>query len=129
MLQFPQSSQLDIAFPGAKFIITSRSLDSWIESHKSVAFDRIIPTPGSMRDFYRSILYGVNDFSEERFRFVYSNHSQLVKAYFKDRPQDLLSMDLTQGDGWEKLCDFVGKPRPNSEFPRTNKSRPFAKAS
>jgi hypothetical protein len=120
--------QLDTAFPGSKFIFTSRSLDSWIESHKNVAFNRITPTPGSMRDFYRSILYGVNDFSEDRFRFVYSNHSQLVKSYFQHRSQDLLSMDLTQGDGWEKLCAFIDKPVPNSEFPRTNRSRPLAKA-
>ena len=29
------------------------------------------------------------------------------------------------GDGWEPLCNFLGKPIPDDEFPRTNSAVEF----
>jgi 3'(2'), 5'-bisphosphate nucleotidase len=43
--------------------------------------------------------------------------------YFKDRPQDLLVIDVTAGEGWEKLCPFLGKPTPDIPFPKANVTR------
>ena len=31
---------------------------------------------------------------------------------------NLLIMDITKGDGWSKLCNFLNKPIPNKPFPR-----------
>jgi len=39
-----------------------------------------------------------------------------VKNYFKDRPQDLLSLDLAKGDGWEKLCLYLGEDIQNTSL-------------
>jgi len=33
---------------------------------------------------------------------VYKKHNEEVLEYFKHRPQDLLIMDITKGDEWEK---------------------------
>ena len=38
--------------------------------------------------------------------------------YFKNRPQDFLNLDIIGGEGWEKLCEFLGKPIPDVPFPR-----------
>jgi len=31
-------------------------------------------------------------------------------------------MDMTQGDGWEKLCPFLGNAIPETPFPCMNRS-------
>jgi len=45
-----------------------------------------------------------------------------VLEYFKNRPNDLLIFAITEGDGWEKLCPFLGEKRPNTPFPYVNKA-------
>jgi len=32
-------------------------------------------------------------------------------------------MDITKGDGWDKLCKFLEKPKPDVSFPHKNKGR------
>ena len=53
----------------------------------------------------------------------YKNHNREVNEYFKDRPDDLLVMDVTAGDGWEKLCPFLGVDIPDIDFPPANKAK------
>ncbi len=43
-----------------------------------------------------------------------------IKNYFKDRPDDLLVMNICDGDGWEVLCPFLDKPIPAVSFPHLN---------
>jgi hypothetical protein len=40
--------------------------------------------------------------------------------YFKDRPEDLLVIDFTKGEEWEKLCSFLRKDIPTEDFPHYN---------
>jgi 3'(2'), 5'-bisphosphate nucleotidase len=35
----------------------------------------------------------------------------------------LLVLDITAGEGWEKLCPFLGKPIPDIPFPKANVTR------
>ena len=113
--------QLDTAFPGARFIYTWRPLDAWLKSESTAPFNADPPKPGSTRDFYRAILYGVTEFSEERFRWVHQDHHRRVTSYFSGgRESDILVMDITAGDGWEKLCPFLGLPVPDAPFPKSN---------
>jgi len=44
-----------------------------------------------------------------------------VRAYFADRQKDFLVLDLGGGDGWRKVCGFLGDPVPNRPFPHENK--------
>ena len=116
--------QLDEAFPGSKFVYTLRPVDSWIRSHGRVGFNRNPPRPGSLRDYYRAVLYGVTHFSEARFRFVHADHHRRVMAYFAGREGDLLVLDITAGDAWDKLCPFLGVPKPDRPFPHLGASAP-----
>ena len=47
-------------------------------------------------------------------------HYSERKKYFKDRPNDLLVMNICNGEGWEKLCPFLNKPVPDAPFPKEN---------
>jgi len=109
--------ELDQRLPGSKFILTIRDEDSW---YKSVS--RHI---GRLRSAQHEWIYGRGkglplDDRENAVR-VYKKHNEAVAEYFKNRPGDLLVMDFTKGDGWEKLCDFLGKDLPDQPFPHYNR--------
>jgi Sulfotransferase domain len=40
--------------------------------------------------------------------------------YFENRPGKLLVIDICNGDGYEKLCPFLGLPTINEAFPKEN---------
>lgn len=116
--------QLDTAFPGSKFILTVRGIDDWLASCESSWFNKpdSVPEPGSMREFYRTLLYGCNRYHRERFRWVAESHINLVHTYFSgQKAHQLLTIDLTAGEGWEALCAFLGVEVPSSPFPHANR--------
>ncbi|MBK6902441.1 MAG: hypothetical protein IPH04_06435 [Saprospirales bacterium] len=109
---------LDQRIPGCKFILTVRDENDW---YKSVS-----KHIGDLRSAQHEWIYGrgkglPKDDRENTIR-VYSQHNREVLEYFKNRPHDLLVLDFTKGDRWEKLCPFLGKPIPDTPFPHYNKS-------
>ena len=48
-----------------------------------------------------------------------------MRSYFANRPEDLLVLDVTAGDGWEPLCQFLGMPVPERPFPWENRYQPW----
>lgn len=108
---------LDKAFPGSKFILLKRKEESWIKS----MLTHFGHTDTQMRKwaYGAGTPLGNESMYLERFRL----HYQEIQDYFKDRPEDLLEMSLSAGDGWEKLCTFLGQAVPTKPFPRANKSK------
>ena len=112
--------QLDAAFPGAKFVLTVRDVERWLISmhqvRKIYPLLRLIPTVSQLF----SEAFGEGHLSDEgamRARFL--QHTLDVRAHFEGR-DDLLVMDIPAGDGWEKLCAFLGRPVPTDPFPHCN---------
>jgi hypothetical protein len=105
---------LDRQYPNSKFIYTDRQMDDWLDS--------------MVRHVQRNVenvsqnLYQTNfvEIEEEKWRSNKIAHLERVKAYFQDRPQDFLLMNIIEGDGYEKLCPFLGLEMPNSSFPCKN---------
>lgn len=119
--------ELDRAYPGSKFILTVRDEEAWLRSYQQfrdqqTRIGRDWPMMRQARAV-RLAVYGTEEFDRERWRAGYRRHNQRVLEYFANRPGDLLVMDITRGDGWEKLCPFLGKPIPNAPFPFANKSK------
>lgn len=112
--------ELDVNFPCSKFILTTRSLKSWL---KSCANFRRFMRELNNKEFskVRELLYGCKKFNKEKFIKAYNKHHEDVEQYFEENKQDLLVMDITNGDGWEKLCKFLGKEIPAWDFPHKNK--------
>jgi hypothetical protein len=73
-------------------------------------------------EFIRTAVYGAIALEDDsKLGDVYDAHHRDVMEYFKNRPSDLLVMDITKGQGWDILCPFVNKPIPDAAFPcRTN---------
>jgi hypothetical protein len=102
---------LDQQYPGSRFILTTRELGAWIESRRRHVETNI---KRRARGEYPGTFLVVD---EEAWAREYREHDQRVRAYFADRPDDLLVLDIAAGDGWEQLCPFVGVPQPTVAFP------------
>ena len=115
--------ELDQLYHGSKFICTIRNVDEWLVSVKwlfstgRIQYNwRKIPVVDEMHE----ALYGISQYNEDVFRVTYLAYYQDVHRYFEDRPQDLLMMDFSHGEGWEQLCSFLNKEIPTTEFPKRN---------
>ena len=123
----PYYAQLDKIYPESKFILTIREQDSWLRSvsgHWDFMLEwwkRDKRQLNKFSQFIFACVYGTLEFNEDRFLYVYDTHLQNVCDYFKSHSNDLLIMDICDGDGWEKLCPYLGLPIPNIPFPHSNK--------
>jgi hypothetical protein len=115
--------QLDQRFPGSRFILTDRDLDSWLKSVKWLFADRRARWDRKpVVDRIHVALYGTTRFDEPVFRERFLRHRDEVLDHFKDRSDDLLVMDFGRGDGWSELCAFLGTEIPSLDFPHKHKT-------
>ena len=110
--------ELDNELPGSKFILTIRDESNWYNS-VSRHFG-ILRTP--LHEWIYGRGNGIPKENKQNTIKVYSKHNQEVINYFKNRPNDLLILDLSEKDIWEKLCDFLGHEIPQGQFPHSNKN-------
>ena len=106
--------ELDRKYPGSRFVLTQRDLASWLDAcrvHFASDADR------AEKIALRLDVYGTRAFDERRFRSARRRHLRDVQRHFRDRPGDLLVLDICGGEGWEPLCRFLGRPVPDLPFP------------
>lgn len=112
--------KLDRRFPGSRFILTERDPDGWIESVRRLyRYNRNFENYAPSR-LHHTVVYGTPVFDAAAMLPVYEEHNRRVKEYFAGRPGDLLVLDLTAGDGWDKLCPFLDREIPGEKFPHWN---------
>jgi len=105
---------MDKRFPGSKFVLTVRDPDRWYASALRHFGERESPR--------RKLIYGVGSpaGNEAAYKQRMLAHNQEVLDYFAERPNDILVLDVTKGDGWELLCPFLEQPIPSLPFPHSN---------
>ncbi len=108
--------ELDQHYPGSKFILTVRDPE-----HFAASAENHIGTRRLALEEY--LFYGVWKFERKRFLERYRQHNQSVQEYFASRPADLLVLDITTGEGWPKLCGFLGLDVPAVVFPHAYKAK------
>ncbi|WP_421785551.1 sulfotransferase family protein [Hyphobacterium sp.] len=122
----PYYQQLDKQYPGSRFVLTVREEAGWLRSCQNHWFNRPAfkhtddpdeETHLLMRQLLRAAVYGCYNYQPERFKWVYERHVREVQDYFKERPDDLLILNICNGDGFEKLAPFMGVPVPAEPFP------------
>ena len=106
--------ELDEAYPGSKFVLTVRDTDRWLAS--------VVNHFGGQSTPMRRWIYGPGDPADNQdiYRSRYDRHNSDVADYFKDRPDDLLTLRIADGEGWPELCGFLGVPVPDDPFPHAN---------
>jgi hypothetical protein len=109
--------KMDAMYPGSRFILTVRDPDKWLSS--VVRHFGVDETP------IRTVIYGFGSpiGHEDLYRDRMVRHDQEVLEYFKERPDDLLVIDITKAqdeENWGKICGFLGEPIPAVPFPHSN---------
>jgi len=122
---------LDRAYPGARFVYTTRPLADWLRSceaywgalfHPQLENPTIDPALLAYMRAVNRAMYGVERFDRARFTAARERHDRAVRAWFRDRPGRLLVLPLCEGAGWEPLCDFLGRAAPGLPFPHHNQA-------
>ena len=101
--------ELDQRFPSSKFILTTR-VDSG--THARSAWNMLV-RKGQRRG-------EISPEVRKRNQQHYEAHNAAVRDYFRDRPDDFLEVCWERGDGWGRLCNFLGVPVPDVPFPHRN---------
>lgn len=107
--------ELDDRYPGSKFILTLRDTDEWLASVSRYFAGGTSP----MREWIYG--FGNPEGHEDAYAHRYTKHNADVVAHFSGRPADLFVMNLTHGDNWPGLCEFLGRDIPSCDFPATNR--------
>jgi hypothetical protein len=106
---------LDKNYPKSKFILTVRDEKKWIKS---------ICNYYDEKNELNKLAYGYGNPNGNEKKYVkkYSKHNDKVKNYFGDNKNKLLVMNITESDGWSKLCNFLDTKKPPFSFPKKNTS-------
>lgn len=130
---------LDTTFPKSKFILTVRdSPEQWFNSllrfHTKIVGKQRIPSPSDLKSFsycypgwiweYHKFVYGIDEttlFDREIYLRHYINHNFMVTDYFKNRPDSLLVLNLSEQSTMRKLIEFIGLKYEGQTMPHLNK--------
>jgi hypothetical protein len=131
---------LDAAYPGSRFVLSVRdSPRQWFASlcrfHAKVLGTVGTPTERDLRAAtYREpgwlwkasiAMFGVDGsdlYDEERYVRRYEAHNDAIVNYFADRPDDLLVLNLADGDAPLALAGFLGLDPPDWRTPWLNRT-------
>ena len=120
-------AELAERYPDAKVILSSRDPERWYESMSQTILKTMsddlkqgsdVRADNPMR--FAGLLIAEKafgrDFSRENVIAEFKRHEQEVRDTIA--AERLLVFDARQG--WEPLCEFLGVPVPDEEFPKTN---------
>lgn len=118
-----QFAQLDLLYPNSKFIMTVREKEDWLNSmekymdrpHKKI----INGWPAAVRNAF----YGSFEFDRLIYGEAYDRHMNSVKKHFKQKPWNLIYINILGGESPERLCKFLNVEYKGNTFPHKNKLR------
>jgi hypothetical protein len=107
--------EADRQYPGSRFILTTRELDSWLSSRERHVLGN--------QERHRAGAYEGSRLVVDRPAWITEReeHHAAVHSYFTDRPGDLLVIDICGGEGWELLAPFLGRTISARPFPWENR--------
>lgn len=112
---------LDRAYPGSRFILTTRDEDAWLASCAN-HFDPSAFRPNAVVRKLVERVYGTPSFEPTLFRAALRRHNAQVEEYFAARRDELLIIDVAHADKWEPLCAFLRLPIPPTPYPHENRA-------
>ena len=97
---------LDHSYPNSKFVLLIRDSDRWFESFYSFAIREGARPPDTS---------AIAKFE--------SRNKQILDYFSGSNRQQLLTMNLENGDGYQQLCPFLEVHLIHEKFPHANKGR------
>lgn len=106
---------LSQAYPGARFVLTRRrNSQVWMES--LIKHSRRIGATNALQMTFGH--YELTNHEEEMIA-LHDTHLEKVRNHFAGA-ENFCELCWEEGDGWAELCGFLGKPVPETPFPRSN---------
>ncbi|MCJ1307109.1 hypothetical protein MMC25_000755 [Agyrium rufum] len=126
--------ELIAAYPDAKVILTNRDVDKWHHSIMTTVFQAhhhpLLPVlffidkkfMGRWRDITIGLIRGFFQGSPEKNgKRIYQEHYDEIRRIVPK--ENLLEFQI--GEGWERMCEFLGDEVPKEPFPNVNETRTF----
>jgi len=128
--------ELDERYPGSKFILTDRDPENWAQSierffrwlrtvYKEAENGEVVHEYADFLFSSERKVYGTSQWERpwqrEKLKAGLIRHSKETQEYFSSRPNDFLVMRVLEGDGWDKLCPFLGVDPLPFPFPHGGK--------
>lgn len=114
--------QIHDLYPDAKYILTVRDEDRWIDSCVNFYRNRRL-RPMRVWMFGPHANPARDAASRQAWLDAYRAHNAAVREFFASRPHQYLEFDPTREGGWERLCAFLGAPVPAQPWPHANPTR------
>jgi hypothetical protein len=130
MVDYPGAAywrQIADHYPDAKVLHTVRDPDKWFESTQATIFSQASPAAqlqeGPSAAFFASFMGPMREHLGDRAWMTdyFRRHTEEVKAAIA--PERLLIYEV--GEGWERLCKFLGVPVPDAPYPSENSREEF----
>jgi hypothetical protein len=118
--------ELAAHYPDAKVLHTTRDADTWFDSTQATIFapdSRAIDPPPEMKRFFETIIgpFGHRIHDRAYMTDFFRKHTEeVLQAIPKER---LLVYQV--GEGWDRLCAFLGVPVPETPYPSENSREAF----
>ena len=119
-------------YPEAKFVHTLRDADSWYASLEKMLM-RFDTNPEKAIDmfhvngrfgfsYFMKHNFGIENLSGAKQKIIdqYNRHNDQVTEFMLKKNAAYLPFKSVDGEGWEKLCPFLGKPIPEIAYPHHN---------
>jgi hypothetical protein len=124
------AEQLATAYPDAKVILTTRRYEDWEKSMREsiwvlltwrlfalcrmLGVSQLAPLTRLLHSLFR--VHNGNSYGGIESRRAYEKHYERVRELVgRER---LLEIDADGESGWNELCRFLGREKPNVEYPR-----------
>jgi len=121
---FCDYQKLDKHFPNSKFIYLTRSPERWLPSIKQLLQRMMVNLQRSDGGFNPHLKRCYNEVfsplteenlnSDEFLQSCYTRHEQGIVDYFKDRLQDLLTIDVSDENSYLKMLAFLNIDKSNA---------------
>jgi hypothetical protein len=117
--------ELSAAYPSARFVLTHRSPESWVQSFSATIYKLMAQEDGVPPEMQAWLEMGIGVITRTGFPIgldtaglmrAFIAHTDAVKAAI---PADRLLVYQVK-EGWGPLCAFLEVPVPADPFPRTN---------
>jgi hypothetical protein len=121
--------ELNAYYPHAKVVHTIRDPDTWFDSTQATIFEpgrsaaAAAVSDGPRGDFFRVVTRGIGEHLHDRTFLTdyFRRHTENVVMAIP--PQQLLIFEV--GEGWKRLCDFLGVDVPDAPYPSENDRSEF----
>ena len=122
-------------YPDAKYILTVRNVDEWFTSFQGLYERQLMKCMGLLNpgdepnEIGKSLIsafthiYGTEILDEAIYKGRFLKYNREIANFFdSEKNNNLLVMNITDGDGWNRLCPFLGLDTIHTPFPHANKT-------